>query len=116
MNISNLNQYKSGTLILQFIEYELNSEIDPETKQRTPLLLKVAPDQTESIPEDETQNKKNVKKTDDSSQFIQNEQLITICLAALGVTSTGKSLSLVMRWDHCMKFPLSPLNIGHTTT
>lgn len=68
---------------------QADKKIDSETKQRTPLLLKVAPDQAESIPDDETQNKKNVKKTDDSSQFIQNEQLITICLAALGVTSTG---------------------------
>ena len=30
--------------------------------------------------------------TEDPSQFIQNEQLITICLAALGVTSTGTRL------------------------
>lgn len=73
----------------------LNSEIDAEIKQRTPLLLKVAPDSPDSTQNavDASDKKSTVSKKDDSSQFIQNEQLITICLAALGVTSTGKSLS-----------------------
>ena len=34
---------------------------------------------------DETKN-----KSIDTEAFIKNEQLITICLAALGVTSTGR--------------------------
>ena len=73
----------------------MNSEIDAELKQRMPLLLKVAPDSPGSSPDagDASDKKSTVSKKDDSSQFIQNEQLITICLAALGVTSTGKSLS-----------------------
>jgi len=68
-----------------------DKKIDAEIKQRTPLLLKVAPDSPDSTQNavDASDKKSTVSKKDDSSQFIQNEQLITICLAALGVTSTG---------------------------
>ena len=67
---------------------------------RSPLLLKIAPDANrevaveindESTKADKTdQKRKNGNDGNQDGHFIQNEQLITICLAALGVTSTGK--------------------------
>lgn len=67
---------------------------------RSPLLLKIAPDANpeaaveindSSTKTDKTnQKRKNSTDGNQDGHFIQNEQLITICLAALGVTSTGK--------------------------
>ena len=67
---------------------------------RSPLLLKIAPDANpeatieindSSSKSDKTdQKRKNGTDGNQDGHFIQNEQLITICLAALGVTSTGK--------------------------
>lgn len=67
---------------------------------RSPLLLKIAPDANREVAveinddltkNDNTDQKgKNGTSGNADGHFIQNEQLITICLAALGVTSTGK--------------------------
>jgi hypothetical protein len=66
---------------------------------RSPLLLKIAPDANREVAveinddltkNDNTDQKgKNGTSGNADGHFIQNEQLITICLAALGVTSTG---------------------------
>ena len=70
------------------------------SNSRSPLLLKIAPDANREVAVEINDDLTKSDKTDQKSKngtggnedghFIQNEQLITICLAALGVTSTGK--------------------------
>jgi len=74
-----------------FSEIEGNG---PEKQTHNPLLLKIAPDTEKGKDGNSMVNISTETEypTEDPSQFIQNEQLITICLAALGVTSTGIGL------------------------
>ena len=75
------------------------------SNSRSPLLLKIAPDANRevavAINDDLTKSDKADQKSkngtggNEDGHFIQNEQLITICLAALGVTSTGKWLRVL---------------------
>jgi hypothetical protein len=75
------------------------SDSHVNSNSRSPLLLKIAPDANREVAveinDDLTksdkadQKRKNGTGGNEDGHFIQNEQLITICLAALGVTSTG---------------------------